>query len=174
MQGGKWWWWPDCTVCESCFHSFAWSTRFATDMPLQDAPAGLEEHHICGLFSAGQRQRYLEACEKGNIDEFLEFCREREQKWGALWPAIQRFQAEISRTYWAAQHLSILSHFKRSSDATAFGAPTQYVTSSGNQYNSYSGVAAEREATEAEVLYKQSVEPRAEQARLLAIWGIWE
>jgi hypothetical protein len=96
-------------------------------------------------------------------------------KWAELWPAIQRLQAEISRTYWAAQHASISSHFNRMSDAITFGTPTtQYVTSSGNRYNSYRGVIAEREAAEAEVLYGQSTGPMAEQARLMAIWGMWE
>jgi len=175
MKGGRWWGWPDCTVCQNCFHSFAADTELATDMPLQGATAGPEEQHICGLFSGGQRTRYLEACENGDLLEFLEFCRERQVKWGELWPAIQRLQAEISRTQRAAEIATISSHFNRTSDAITFGTPTtQYVTSSGGRYNSYRGVIAEREVAEAEALFRQSSNPRAEQARLLAIWGMCE
>ncbi|KAK4442381.1 hypothetical protein QBC34DRAFT_418799 [Podospora aff. communis PSN243] len=175
MKGGKWWGWPECTVCETCFYSFACNTKLAAEMPLQGAVAGPDESHICGLFSGGQRKRYLQACQKGDLAEFLEFSRERQVKWGELWPAIQRLQAEISRTYWAGEIASISSHFNRTSDAITFGTPTtQYVTSSGNRYNSYRGVIAEQEAAQAETLYQQSLSPRAEQARLLAIWGMWE
>ncbi|KAK0640730.1 hypothetical protein B0T16DRAFT_418369 [Cercophora newfieldiana] len=174
-QGGRWWGWPECTICETCYLDFACDTKLAAGMPMQGEAAGPEEYHICCLWSSGQRRRYLQACSKGDLPEFLEFCAERKVKWGEYWPAIQRLQAEISRTYWAGQIASTSSHFNKMSDAITFGTPTtKYVTSSGNRYNSYRGVIAEQEAAEAEVLFRQSASPREEQARLLALWGMWE
>lgn len=175
MQGGRWWGWPDCTICEHCFHSFAFGTKFASEMPLQGITGAPDESRICGLFSSGQQKRYLDACETNKLDEFLGFCRERQVKWGELWPAIQNLQAQISSTYWAGVNLSIASQGNKNSDAITTGTPTtEVISGSGNQYNSNTGAVAEQQAAQAEELMRQGAGPIEEQKRLLAIWSLWE
>lgn len=175
-QGGRWWGWPDCTICESCYYTFAADTRFASEMPLQGIVGGADESRICSLFSDGQRRRYLDVCAgKGSLEQFLAFCRERAVKWGELWPAIQRLQVQVSNTYWRAQNLRNMAHSARMGDAITFGSegPGYVSTASGNRYNSMSGVQAEQYEAEAASLERMG-DPRAEQTRLLAIWGEWE
>lgn len=175
MQGGRWWGWPDCTICEHCFHSFAFGTKFASEMPLQGIIGAPDESRICGLFSSGQQKRYLDACENGKLDEFLGFCRERQVKWGELWPAIQNLQAQISSTYWAGVNLSIASQGNKNSDAITAGTPTtEVISGSGNRYNSNAGAVAEQQAAQAEELMRQGAGPMEEQKRLLEIWSLWE
>ncbi|KAK1831446.1 hypothetical protein QBC39DRAFT_351331 [Podospora conica] len=175
MQGGRWWGWPDCTICEYCFHTFAFGTKFAPEMPLQGITGAPDESRICGLFSVGQQKRYLDACQTNKLDEFLEFCRVRQVKWAELWPAIQRLQGQISSTYWAGMNLSIAGHGNKMSDHITFGTPTtEYISSSGNRYNSYSGVLGEQQEAQGDALMRQGAAPQAEQKRLLAIWAIWE
>ncbi|KAL1843175.1 hypothetical protein VTJ49DRAFT_2726 [Mycothermus thermophilus] len=175
MKGGKWWGWPECTICEWHYHSVAAESRFASEMPLQGIVGAPDEARICSLFSDGQQRRYQEACESGKLDDFLAFCRERFDKWKVMWPAILHLQSVISNTYWRAVNLQMASHGHKMSDAITFGTPTTtYITGSGNRYNSHDGVLAEQEAAQAEVLFRQSVHPREEQARLLAEWAEWE
>lgn len=175
MQGGRWWGWPDCTICEHCFHSFAFGTKFASEMPLQGITGAPNESRICGLFSSGQQKRYLDACEDGKLDEFVGFCRERQVKWGELWPAIQNLQAQISSTYWAGVNLSIASQGNKNSDAITVGAPTtEVISGSGNQYNSNAGAVVEQQAAQAQELMRQGAGPMEEQKRLLEIWSLWE
>ncbi|KAK5659337.1 hypothetical protein OQA88_1430 [Cercophora sp. LCS_1] len=175
MKGGKWWGWPECTVCEWHYHAVAAGSRFARDMPLQGITGSPDEPRICSLFSDAQQRRYREACESGKLDDFLVFCRERVEKWSVMWPAIQRLQGDISKTYWAGVNLQISSHGNKMSDAITFSTPTTtYTTSSGNIYNSHNGVLGEQQAAQADALIRQSVGPREEQARLLAEWAKWE
>ncbi|KAL2267296.1 hypothetical protein VTJ83DRAFT_4573 [Remersonia thermophila] len=174
-KGGQWWGWPDCTICPWHYHSVAAGSRFASEMPLQGLVGVPDEARICSLFSDGQQRRYREACETGDLDGFLAFCRERYEKWAVMWPAIQRLQAVISNTYWKAVNLRIQSNSNRTSDAITFGTPSAtYISSSGNRYNSHSGILAEQQAAEADVLFRQSTEPRVQQAMLIEEWNKWE
>jgi len=175
-QGGRWWGWPDCTICEHCYYTFAMDTKFASEMPLQGMVGGAEESRICSLFSDGQRRRYMDVCAgKTSLEQFLGFCRERAAQWEVLWPAIQRLQVQVSNTYWRAQNLRILAHSARMGNAITFGSPgtTYNSTTTGRQYNSFSGVQAEQYDAEAAALERMP-DPRAEQAGLLAKWGEWE
>jgi len=185
LPNSNWHGWPDCTICPSCFSSFAADTKLASTMPLQ----GIFEASACtcDMYSPRQRERYLSACKTGDVEGFLTACRERGVIWGetvgVLLQQRQKGKAERELAQAKAEIMMASAGANRVMEGYAgMGSlgeekREEYWTESGGVHSSWNGVVAEREEGEADALWAEAVAgdgkglSEEEVARLEARWA---
>ncbi|KAK1750138.1 hypothetical protein QBC47DRAFT_353959 [Echria macrotheca] len=176
-QGHEWWGWPDCPVCHECYEDVVRGTALEGEMAFRGVK--FENPSPCALYSPAQRQRYLAACESpGNPEEFLAFCRERTKVYNDTVPLLTSLRQQAQADMDAAMLEQVIGHGLRMSDKITFGEPSSQYRSSatGNLYNSYGGVQAERHQAESDRLFRRARdgERRARMLELEARWAQYE
>ncbi|KAM7183094.1 hypothetical protein V8F33_013810 [Rhypophila sp. PSN 637] len=171
VEKRHWYGWPDCAICPDCFEQFASGTQLAEHMPWKNESA--EYLVICSMYSPRQREMYNRACESGDVEGLLAACQERTKIWNRTVPRMTVLAAQKSIANNQAMLAAQLAHSHATSNAISFGDDgTRWTTSSGNTYQSYNGVLAEKYRNEAEALDAKvrGLDPTSESIHLAGLW----
>ncbi|KAM7189409.1 hypothetical protein V8F20_010139 [Naviculisporaceae sp. PSN 640] len=167
----SWYGWPDCLICPDCFEQFAAGTKLIKEMSWNNQHA--DYLAICSMYSPRQRELYRRACETGDVRELLAVSAERTKIWNRTVPRMTVLAAQKVIAEGEAMLASQLAHTHASSNAISFGDDgKRWTTSSGNTYQSYDGVLAEKYRNEADQLYAKirGMDPTSERLHLMQLW----
>ncbi|KAK4442539.1 hypothetical protein QBC34DRAFT_444089 [Podospora aff. communis PSN243] len=167
-----WYGWPDCSICPSCFSSFAAPTPLVPTMPLQNT--FFAAHIICDMYSPRQRARYLVACRTGDVEALLAASRERNAVYQETVGVVLEMEAERDLARAKAEIMTVSAGhnamIERYRGIGSLGEETrdEWRTDSGGVYSSWHGVVTEREGNEADALWERAVGLEGENAELIA------
>ncbi|KAF4459047.1 hypothetical protein FALBO_14207, partial [Fusarium albosuccineum] len=72
----RWWGWGVVAICEECYLTFAEGTALEPRFALKGAREP-DKERMCDLFSPRMRALYMEACNTGDLQNFLAFAEQR-------------------------------------------------------------------------------------------------
>lgn len=184
LSNTHWYGWPTCTICPSCYTTFAQPTPLAPLMPLHNyfIPAPT----LCDMYSPRQRTLYLTACSTGDISSLLSVTEARSAIWHETIGLILQKQserdillakAEIMRV--SANHNALIEGYNAMGsldDNDEERRRMKWRTDTGGLYSSWNGVVAERERIEADELGEAAgeVEVEMDESELRVLEGRWE
>ncbi|KAH8892265.1 hypothetical protein GQ53DRAFT_647132 [Thozetella sp. PMI_491] len=140
VMSRTWYGWPECTICEDCYLSFAEGTTLARFMPLQKTL--LESKNMCYMYSPRMRERYTAACASMNMEELLAACRERVVVYQNTVPELLTLRRKTERDRMAARSKIALSFQYSTADTVIdlFSSPrVKYGNSDIGYYSTSSG-----------------------------------
>lgn len=73
----KWWGNDEFFFCAACFEEAGVGTHFASDFKYKGTVYAGQAH--CDMYTTNMRQRYLRACQSQSLDEFVAYCRQRNE-----------------------------------------------------------------------------------------------
>ncbi|KAH8898534.1 hypothetical protein GQ53DRAFT_711896 [Thozetella sp. PMI_491] len=85
----RWYGYDDCLICEECYESFCKDNSPGPGVELQHTGVVLEVQRMCCMYSPRMRGKWLEACEKGDATDLIEFSRHRHGVYVQTVPQIQ-------------------------------------------------------------------------------------
>jgi hypothetical protein len=150
--GRSWYGWPECTICEDCYLSFADGTALAGYMPLQKTPLG--DNNMCCMYSPRMRNKYTAACASGNVDALLSSSQERLVVYHNTVPTMLRLRQQLQMEQKAAKSKIALSfHY------TGMNNASDLISSSGVEYgNSDIGYYSTMDGVEGARMYREGME----------------
>ncbi|OHW98668.1 integral membrane protein [Colletotrichum incanum] len=77
VENRKWYGWDDCTICPECYVTFCKESSPAPGVQMDYDNHLVTDRRMCCMYSPRMRQKWTEACEKGNAEELVEFSRLR-------------------------------------------------------------------------------------------------
>ncbi|KAK1992333.1 hypothetical protein LX36DRAFT_662530 [Colletotrichum falcatum] len=77
VENRKWHGWDDCTICPECYMTFCKESSPAPGFEMDYDNQLVVDRRMCCLYSPRMRQKWTEACEKGDAGELVEFSRQR-------------------------------------------------------------------------------------------------
>ncbi|KAK2019155.1 hypothetical protein LZ32DRAFT_519917 [Colletotrichum eremochloae] len=77
VENRKWYGWDDCTICPECYITFCKESSPAPGVKMDYDNQLVVDRRMCCLYSPRMRQKWTEACEKGDAGELVEFSRQR-------------------------------------------------------------------------------------------------
>lgn len=94
LENARWFGWPECTICPSCYHDFVRGTALADAVPLKGVQ--IAKGRMCEMYSPRMRGIYLEACRTSPPDPtlLLVASEQRRYVWAETIPVAKRLEDE--------------------------------------------------------------------------------
>ncbi|GKT49054.1 uncharacterized protein ColSpa_09235 [Colletotrichum spaethianum] len=77
VENRKWYGWDDCTICPECYITFCKESAPDPGVQMDYNNQLVADRRMCCMYSPRMRQKWSEACEKGDAHELVEFSRLR-------------------------------------------------------------------------------------------------
>ena len=91
LDNARWFGWPECKICPSCYHEFIRGTALADALPIK----GMQlKGAMCEMYSPRMRGLYLEACKASPPDptQLLALAEQRRYIWAETIPVAKRLE----------------------------------------------------------------------------------
>ncbi|EFQ28188.1 uncharacterized protein GLRG_03332 [Colletotrichum graminicola M1.001] len=77
VENRKWYGWDDCTICPECYITSCKESSPGPGVEMDYDNQLVADRRMCCLYSPRMRQKWIEACEKGDAGSLVEFSRQR-------------------------------------------------------------------------------------------------